>query len=726
MREILRAVALNFSFFLAVAAQAAEQVRIALRVEPAQVIRAVTLRSNGESHSFDVRNGAVMVPEDLPLPWAIGLRRFEQTQYTQRDLEHRAPLVLRELGTVRVDLRPMPAASEVVRGFFVRNGEASPVEVTLTRDDDRLTAMLPAGLYAGAFLSGTRATRIRAGIVLASGRTTDVKDVLFEPTASASMRVLDAATRKPIVGATVTWSPPDALNADVARAIYSRVWTANTDRSGIATFRAIGPPPLPAQWAVSAEGYASTLTPRALLSESRAWVVGDTLLRRDSVLIVEAVLPRNAPEFRNAMLVIAAPESDTSRRYEPLARQPLVDGENRIRIADFGPRRIAIEDRAGRKLFFQDVELSPNDLHLTIAPMRTEISGVVRRAGTPLQGAFINIADARDARALVARVTSDEDGRYRVATYQSGEVLVYTNGRHGSVVKRLRLDGDPEMRIDFDQPVATATLRVVDAITNAPIRAMVRGELADNSGGRRGVFAETNEDGVARIDNAPEGTAKVFVRADGYVDRELNVQVGVDVGEVRVMLSKGAALRGRVVERNGAPIANAKILGGYPSLVASQGRFEANTDANGRFEIGGASAGATFYVVARGHAVAITTLRENVDNVIALPPPNAGAVTLVAGNAPPKKLQLVLPAPQGGGIIPFGVFDELGTLNGLTPFQLLSSGVDGALVLPEFLAPGAYAFYFVRSTGRRDGEQFDKVFDLAVPARAGTLVRVAE
>jgi hypothetical protein len=484
--------------------------------------------------------------------------------------------------------------------------------------------------------------------------------------------------------------------------------------------------------------YARTLTQQVLVGDTQRMVVPDTQLRPESTVVVDVLAPRDAEEFRGATLLACAPEGEDSPRYEPFLRQPLREGENKLSLGRFGRIRFLIEARGGRKLLYHDAELTPEDERVVIAPLATEIHGVVRRQDVPVEGVVMTAADGRDARVIVARATTDRSGRYSMTTFQSGEVLLYTSGPYANraaaesmqvepMFKNLRLNGDRQVRADFQFPTSGATIAVIDAKSGAPLRARIRGML--EARGRANSFAlETDDKGIAKIDGAREGSAKMAVRARGYRAREVTVSVGDPASVHTIALTPGGTIRGRVLDLAGAPVAGALILGGYPGPLAMQGYVQSVTDSSGGFEIESSpEPGAPVYVVASGHALGIfQVVRDDVDRVIRLAPPNAGAVRLVAGQSAPGTLSLFLAAPHGGAIIPSGVFDDLGRVNGLSLFQLNSAAADGTLILPEFLPPGSYTLYRMRKPDKPFAEVFDPVAELRVPARAGSVLAIPE
>lgn len=738
MPGLSRAVVCAAVFLLTVSAHAESFVAVPLRVEPPRDVRAVVLNAGGNVYACQVRDGQLLVPADAPMPWTVAQLRFEATTYTARDREMKTPLVLRELGEMRVRFRPMPAPAESVRVWMLRNGEQRPDELALRRDGDSFGASLAPGTYAGAFFTDSRGTRIRSGIVIPPGQVAEIDELALEPTGSVTLRVVDGKSKRPVQGAKVTWSPPAALNAPVAKHLFSRAWSATTDRAGVVTLRSIGPPPVPARWAVEARGHAPTITQQVLIGDTQRVVVPDTPLRPESIVIVDFLLPRDDEPFEGATLVVSArEEGDTLRRWIPFLRQPLREGENKLKLSRFGTIRFSIESKEGKKLLWHDTEVTPDVARVVIAPIPTEITGVVRREKMPVEGVSITVADGHDPKMIVGKAATDSSGRYSISTFQSGDVLVYTNGPYASresvtstattpVLKTVRLAGEREVRVDFQLPTSGATIIVVDAESRAPLRANLFGTLTDKSGRGTGIYLETDDRGTTKVVGAREGKAKAFVRSKGYRGRELIFDVGNDLPPTTIELTAGGVLTGRVLDPAGVPVPNASVLGGYPAPMSPQGHFQTSTDATGRFEVEGAEPGTTFYVVAGGHALAVANLREETENVVRLAPLNASVVRVVAERGPLERLPFIVAAPVGGAIIPQGVLIELAEANGMSIFQLTSSGKDGTLILPELLAPGSYALYRVRPTGKPFAEAIELLAELRVPAPAGSIITIRD
>ncbi len=156
------------------------------------------------------------------------------------------------------------------------------------------------------------------------------------------------------------------------------------------------------------------------------------------------------------------------------------------------------------------------------------------------------------------------------------------------------------------------------------------------------------------------------------------------------------------------------------------GHFQKVTDAAGSFQFDSPpEPGTPFYVVAAGWALAVVELQSGTDNVVTLSPPSSNALYLTEDNAPPKKVYRVVAAPLGGDFIPSGVLEDLAEANGMNSFQLLGNGRDGAVVLPEFLAPGTYQFFIShRPPKGQTRPLYDRIGTLTLPGPKAAVLRV--
>jgi protocatechuate 3,4-dioxygenase beta subunit len=694
----------------AVCLDAAERTRsVSVRVEPPQDVTAIVLRSGEQVLSVPVSNGKALIPVDFALPWTVGLTAFEPMVYTKADLDAAKPLLIRQLGRIQGTLRrDVRTKNERFSWLLQVVGSDQPRSLPFTvGDDETFLVSVPAGIYEGALIGTQTASRIRSGIIVQPGRATLLGEIAIEPAVPVSIRVVDAKRGSPIAGARLTWSPPgEKLNADVSRRLYAMQWRGVTDRNGVATIQTVGPVPLSIRWQVDAEGYAPGETSQVQLSEPKRAALPDTRMRAASEVIVRVLLPREARSLRNTLLVLGENRDPRSFEFVRLVGMPLREGERRFTVEFYGKKRLWIENIEGKKIWYHDFDVSSETTVVDLVPQAVNIHGRVVLHGQGVADILVTLADPHDARTILAQATTDEAGDYRFNTFQAGELFLYTIGKggigrqEGKATLHVDATGRTDVIADLELADSGFILTVLDAMTNAPVKAVVRSQI-ESATGRTYVTNQTDAEGKLSVTGYPNGTANLQVQAKGYTSQELQLPLTSSNTEKVVRLQRSGTVSGRVVSVQGAGIRGARITGGYPSELEVQSYFSATTGPDGRFEFDSAPPpGTTFYVAAPGYALGLTTLTPNRENVVTLHPPAAGIVTLRPDNAPPTKVYMVMAAPAGDDFIPLGVMEDLAEVNGMSTYQLNGTALDGSLVLPEFLGPGTYHLYLALRGGK--------------------------
>lgn len=335
---------------------------IEVRVEPPQTVTALVIRSGEITHAIRVRNGRVAVPADIPLPWSLGMARFEADGYTRADLDQKRPWVIRELGTLRGKLqRRSPKKDERFRWLLLRGDSESVAEADIAIDDAGAFGLrLPAGTYHGALQGTASGTRIRSGIVISPGQATDLGVVAVEPTVPVSLRALDAKSGKGVSGARVIWDPPgDMLNSALSRKLFAGRWSGVTDARGIAEIPSVGPLPHSVRWRIETKGYAPAQSGRLQLAGRQRFVIPDVRLRHEPSVIVRVQFPRRDEESLQKCILVAGEIRDPhSTRFVPSARVALREGDTRFDFSTYGRKRVWIENASQKKLFYHDFDVS--------------------------------------------------------------------------------------------------------------------------------------------------------------------------------------------------------------------------------------------------------------------------------------------------------------------------------------------------------------------------------
>lgn len=712
------------SLLLSLAAFAADVRRVPVRIEPPQGISAVVVRSGEITQAVSVRGGIAEVPVNVPLPWSLGMTRFEADPYTRADLEQKRPWVIRELGVVRGRLqRPSPKNGERFHWLLQAGNGGAVIEREVTVDaDGAYEVSVPAGTYSGAVIGAASATRIRSGIVVKPGEKTDLGTLTADRTTAVSVRVVDGKTGDPVAGARVTWHPPDMLNATASRDLFARRWSAVTNRYGLAEIPSVGPVPHSVRWNVEAKDYAPAQTIRMQLQGPRRIVLPDVALRREPAVIVRVEFPaREEESLKNATLVAGEIRDPQSSRFEPVSRTKLKEGDTRFALRSYGPKRVWIENASKKTLFYRDFDVSAETTLIDLTLQPVEIHGRVSHRGKGVQGALVTVADPRNAKVMLAQSPSDERGDYRLTTWQSGTLFLYTIGpktapgrRSGSASANVDVENQRDVRVDLEMPPSGFSIAVVDAASGAPVPAHVELLARSTDGGAIVSSEETDDEGRLEVAGFKAGTAKLHVEARGYRAADLELAISAERPEATVRLERAKPVSGRVVTATGAPVAGARVFGGYSSELADFGFYSTSTDAKGAFRFDNPpDPKTTFYIVAPGYALAATPLQADQPTTIVLHAPSAATVTLRENNRPPEKVFLVMALPRGGELIPLEVLDNLAQLNGMDLYQLAGSSVDGDVILPQFLGPGQYELFLARRGG--NPFQYERIGTVTTP-----------
>ncbi len=502
-----------------VTAIAADFREVPVQVDPPQRVATILLQRTGTPVAVAVANGKAKVPAGLPLPWKVAQPRFEPTVYTQADMDAQRPLLLRELGRLTGAVRE--GGHAINRDFVLllrANGTAEVEERKVSGTPASAGAfetLLPAGTYQAVIASASCGTRLRSGIVIKPGVRTDLGSITCEPTFTVSFRVVDAKTGAPVAGARVLWDPSDTLNAQDAKVMYARRWSAQTDKRGAVAIK-VGPVPIPVRWRIEADGYAIERTRRFELFESKEATIADVKLLPRTVLHVHIHLPADAPELAGGAVVLGEHPEERSARYVPKVRRPLREGEVTFPIDSFGEKRLWLESASGTKLCYRDIHVEPDTPPLVLSPQPLAVHGRVLRDDSGVEGAAVVLADPHDGRAVLAKARTDASGGYALRTYQSGDLSLYATqyGKRGfntgAMIKKLHTTFDQrDYELDFELPGGGITLAVTDAETHAPVVAKIEALFTLDKGNRQlGNVAETDDSGHVTFAGYPEGSVK--------------------------------------------------------------------------------------------------------------------------------------------------------------------------------------------------------------------------
>lgn len=734
MNERLAALLL-FSLAALEAAAATEVHRVSLRVLPTQPVSAITIRSGESVLSVPVREGQALVPADLATPWSLQLIRFEGDAYSAADLDAKKPWTIRELGILNGRLERRTVAGEPPYTCLLAQAASEDVREAEFRParDGAFSIRVPAGIYHGAFVGSGYGSRIRSGIVVEPGKATDLGAVALETANPVVIRVLDSGARVGVVGARVIWDPPEQmLNAALIRRLYGRRWSSVTDRRGLAEIQAVGPVPHSARWRIEAEGFAKARTASVLLQEPGRFVMPDVGLRPHPTILVRVRFPVGGADERKELkggdLVAGEQRDPNTRKFTPVDRTPLREGEASFRFDSYGRKRLWVENGSGRMLVFENIEVKEPRTVIDLALRPVEISGRVTRNGDPVVGTLVSLADPQNGSTILAQSPSDESGGFRLRTWATGTMRLYTiparqpeGKRIGSASAKVDLTARSHVLVDLEMPNSGFSLSIVDAQSGAPVKARLDLRSRSSDGNGRMSSEETDTEGKFDLVGFPEGTAKVTVTAKGYRVATHDLEVREDGPGLTVRLERAAPSSLRVIDPRGLPIANAIVVGGFDDELDPQPLYDSATDAEGRVHYDSPpAAGTVFYVAAAGHALGMTTLATEGDVTVVLQPPTSSIVTLRQNNRPPDKVFLVMAAPAGRSMIPLTALGELAGANGMSLYQLAGSSPTGDVVLPEFLPAGSWDLYLARRGERTF--KYEKVGSVRTPLTRNVVI----
>lgn len=231
---------------------------------------------------------------------------------------------------------------------------------------------------------------------------------------------------------------------------------------------------------------------------------------------------------------------------------------------------------------------------------------VLDEDGKPVRGAHVAVVAAAPQQDRAARrATTDARGRFRLGGLDPGTVFVIAQRSMAELaataVARVEVppEGAAPVRLRFEAGLALAgTVVDPDGAPLAGVKVWAHG-AERNRGGGFGEFLAATSQGQAESDDAGRFTIRglrggehlVTAGKEGFWQPTPPPRVRPGDAEVRVVLSRRAAVRGRVVGEGGAPLASARVNGRLPE--EGDGRFSVPIAADGPL---------TLVFTAEGHA----------------------------------------------------------------------------------------------------------------------------
>jgi protocatechuate 3,4-dioxygenase beta subunit len=244
------------------------------------------------------------------------------------------------------------------------------------------------------------------------------------------------------------------------------------------------------------------------------------------------------------------------------------------------------------------------------------VSGKVTRGGVPLPNVRLSAhapmsgvsfgpmsggvpAPAQGPQRMTA--VTREDGSYEMIVGETGRVGFSAQSLSGGktyAARTVEIADVEAQTVDLDYPAGGLSGTVVDAETDAPVANASVSASRDRRGGPpSGGHARTTADGRFSIDVEP-GDISVRAMAEGYAPETVTVTVGEAASsEVRVALSRGARIRGRILDHRGRPApgvwvtAREEVEAGLATSAVSSvdGGFEFSAVRPGAYTLAGGS-----------------------------------------------------------------------------------------------------------------------------------------
>lgn len=505
-----------------------------------------------------------------------------------------------------------------LRGIDVRTPEGG----WTTDSDER--GRVPVCAPAGRDLSLVFESR---GIPLGKGtlrpaRKEDASPAVFQlpdpPTASG--KVVDAVTRRPLAGALV-W--PEGYPAAFVRSATDGSWTValSTETEG-RRVRAAAPGYLPAAAGIPgapAAGPVLALSPRPTGERTASGVVldeGGLPVEGATIYLISSENSTAEPLPKEGSVISA--RSDPQGRF----KSQLSHGSWDLRAS--APGLIATVVRG----IVVGPGHAPVDLGTVVLRRGAVLDGqVVDSQGKPIAGCQVRTLPAGGmvlARFLAAgaedesaETLSGADGGFTLTGLPEGQpvtVVVSAEGYISATLQGVQVPAERPLRVTLSSG-SRISGRVVDE-SGAPVtRAQVLAVPEEPGGG--GAAEHLDEDGGFVIENLSPGHVTLAVAAPGFQPAQrkgIEVPAGKDVSGLEVVVRKGATIEGRVTTADGRPVAGTHLRvmpaadPGGP-LLAALGLPEAVADGDGAYQLEGVPEGTRSIVAEeRDHPKVVQTL----------------------------------------------------------------------------------------------------------------------
>ncbi|MGZ3420258.1 MAG: carboxypeptidase regulatory-like domain-containing protein [Polyangiales bacterium] len=462
-------------------------------------------------------------------------------------------------------------------------------------------------------------------------------------------------------------------------------------------------------------------------------------------------LEASATGYASTDAVFAAPtrKAKLAVRWEAIVTGRVVDGSGAgvpgARVVAEGPEEHTVRAAADGSFSFTGLSGGRWKFEASAPGLRGTLASVLVDPGNRTDGVVVV---ASSAARVEASIVSDngapcEDGSLRLHDPSTETTLYASTDVKGFVHFDAVLPGTWEVEVECsgkdasgERPkLAIAGADVVGLVYGVREGIAARGVLVDDKGSpiaEASVFAEidgkssryvnatTKSDGTFVLGGLSNGTWRVEANDNRFLDVQTKVEiVGSDVSGLRLVASRGAILRGKVIDGSGVGIPNVEVQ------VEGSSFHNAVTRDDGTFRIAGLSAGDhVAWVTKDGGRLTflVPTQKGDEGEGIAFTAPEKGELALDLRVAPPN---LVITGKvvdaSGAPVVEASVYwrrewhDEEGAAEGS---DVVLTDVDGKFRITG-LAPGNYS---IRARKKGAGEMLKS----HVPAGGIALVTLQE
>jgi carboxypeptidase family protein len=481
-----------------------------------------------------------------------------------------------------------------------------------------------------------REAALSPAFAITGSKTIDDVLLVLSPALTVRGRVLAAATRAPIDGSSVIWTPLPA-NSTADRMGFERIGGAEPVKSASDGSYVLDGVPRQAL-AIDAKGplrYAARVEP--IPPTGADGVVALDLLATGGASIAGVVRDASGRPVPSARVDLVV----KFRRFATARTGPdgaytmggIAAGRYVLGIANANAREEPGEDELHDTLWVtvRDGESVVQDLGPT-AQTGCRVHGKVVADGKPAARAQVLLADAATEWPLsrlgadAARersVRADDAGAYEIPSVPSGRWTVSADLHDGPIVAPLTIGTERERTVDLVAPSGALDVRVVDADSGEALFFMdvaVRPVVARDSQGKvvewgPGLWTgHTAEDGRVALRHLPAGSFVLRISPSPFFERFGPLPYAIERRDVEIAESRptslevalkvGLVLEGRVTDPAGRPVSGATILLFDDLERVVGGLFDKGTDDEGAFRVGGLKAAAyEARVIATGRAL---------------------------------------------------------------------------------------------------------------------------